>query len=70
MITAERVQKYRNTLREAGLRPIQLWVYDTRKPNFADECKKQCLVVAEADKIDNIHQFMDEAVNDIEGWTD
>ncbi len=74
MQTAERVQKHRTALREAGLRPVQIWVYDTRKPNFTDECKKQCFIAAEADKSTAIGQFMDEALADIaqnaDSWTE
>lgn len=70
MQTAERVQKHRAALREAGLRPVQIWVYDTGKPNFADECKKQCFLVSQADKSAAIGQFMDEALADIDGWTE
>ena len=36
-----RVQKHRDALRRAGLRPVQLWVPDTRRPNFAEECRRQ-----------------------------
>ena len=28
-------------LRVAGLRPVQIWVPDTRLPGFAAECKRQ-----------------------------
>ena len=45
---AQRVQRRRNKLRAAGLRPIQIWVPDTRAPGFAEECERQCRVVAEA----------------------
>ena len=38
---AARVQKRRDALRKAGLRPIQLWVPDTRRPFFAAECHRQ-----------------------------
>lgn len=66
-----RVQKHRDSLRKAGLRPVQIWVPDTRLPGFTEECRRQCLVVAEADMVDvAIEQFMDEAVKDIDGWTD
>lgn len=36
-----RVQKHRDLLRQAGLRPVQIWVPDTRWPNFAEECRRQ-----------------------------
>ena len=65
-----RVQKYRDTLRKAGLRPIQIWVPDTRRPDFAEECRRQCRLVAQADMADtSMQQFMDEALADVEGWT-
>lgn len=38
---APRMKQYRDRLRAAGLRPIQLWVPDTRAPGFAAECRRQ-----------------------------
>lgn len=67
--TAVRVQKRRDALRMAGLRPIQIWVPDTRRPDFADECRRQSRLVAQAEHRDGaLDQFMDEALADIEGW--
>ena len=31
--------------REAGLRPVQLWVPDTRDPEFAEECRRQSRLI-------------------------
>jgi Protein of unknown function (DUF3018) len=39
--TSARVQKHRNALRDAGLRPVQIWVPDTRRVGFAAECQRQ-----------------------------
>lgn len=39
--TRERVAAYRINLRRAGLRPIQIWVPDARRPGFAEECRRQ-----------------------------
>jgi hypothetical protein len=39
--TADRVKRHRDALRAAGLRPIQIWVPDTRQRGFAKECKRQ-----------------------------
>jgi hypothetical protein len=36
-----RVQKHRDGLRASGLRPIQIWVPDTRKRGFKKECYRQ-----------------------------
>jgi hypothetical protein len=42
---AARVQKHRKALRAAGLRPIQIWVPDTRRRGFAAECRRQSLAL-------------------------
>ena len=66
-----RVQKHRDALRMAGLRPVQIWVPDTRRPDFEEECRRQCRLVAEADMVDtSMHQFMNEALADVEGWSE
>ena len=39
--TAARVKKHREALRAAGLRPVQIWVPDIRRPGFAKECRRQ-----------------------------
>ena len=43
--TAKRVRKHRAALRKAGLRPVQLWVPDTRKREFAAECRRQATII-------------------------
>ncbi|MCP5234119.1 MAG: antitoxin MazE family protein [Zoogloeaceae bacterium] len=66
-----RVQKHRDALRKTGLRPVQIWVPDTRRPNFADECRRQSRLAAEADTADTgIQDFVDEALADLDGWTE
>lgn len=67
--TAQRVQKHRESLRNSGLRPIQIWVPDTRRAGFAEECRRQSQLVAEAERMDSaLASFMDDALADIEGW--
>jgi len=67
----QRVQKHRDALRRAGLRPVQIWVPDTRRPDFAEECRRQSLLVAQADSADTAMQrLMDEALADMDGWTE
>ncbi len=68
---ADRVHKHRAALRAAGLRPVQIWVPDTRSPGFAEECRRQSRLIAEADKADTeMQRFMDEALADVDGWTE
>ena len=66
--SAERVQKHRKALRAAGLRPIQIWVPDTRRRGFAEECRRQSLLLTgdahEADLLDWLDQ-----VADRDDWT-
>jgi hypothetical protein len=35
-----RVQKHREKLRAAGLRPVQIWAYDTKSPAFLAQVKR------------------------------
>lgn len=61
------VRKRRETLRAAGLRPMQIWVPDTRRRGFAEECLRQSLLVVQADAIDrDLQDFMDTALTDLD----
>jgi hypothetical protein len=63
----QRVQKRRDALRASGLRPIQIWVPDTRRPGFAAESRRQPLVVAEADAAEReLQVFLDAALLDLD----
>ncbi|MHB8851243.1 MAG: antitoxin MazE family protein [Acidithiobacillus ferriphilus] len=63
----ERVQKCRNALRRAGLRPVQIWVSDTRRPGFAEECHRQSRLAAQADRADtDLMEFLDDALDDLD----
>lgn len=60
----DKVRRHRARLRRDGLRPLQIWVPDTRAPDFADEARRQSRAVAasrhaEADQafIDAISEF-------------
>jgi hypothetical protein len=66
-----RVQKHREALRQSGLRPVQIWVPDTRRENFAQECERQVKLVAAADRLEMeaMDAFIDESLADVEGWT-
>lgn len=66
-----RVQKHRDALRRAGLRPVQIWVPDTRRPDFAEECRRQSRLAAQADMADtDMQHLMDEALAGLDGWTE
>ncbi len=47
--STERVRRRRDKMRAAGLRPVQIWVPDTRSASFAAECRRQCEALAAAE---------------------
>jgi hypothetical protein len=66
---AIRVQKRRDALRKAGLRPVQIWLPDTRAKGFDEECRRQARLTAEADALDPaLASFLDAAAADLDGW--
>ncbi|MDR2001157.1 MAG: antitoxin MazE family protein [Zoogloeaceae bacterium] len=61
-----RVRKHRDVLRAAGLRPVQIWVPDTRRPEFMEECRLQSRRVARSDARDpELQGFLDAALADL-----
>lgn len=64
--THQRVQKHRNYLRSMGLRPIQIWVPDTRSAGFATECRRQSQTLR-TEHEQEILAWLDN-VADREGW--
>ena len=66
--TAGRVRKRRTALRDAGLRPVQIWVPDTRRRGLAEECRRQARLAAAADSGDaDLQAFLAAAAADILG---
>ena len=59
MEVAERVQQHRTRMRDRGLRPVQLWVPDTRGDDFAREAARQSALVAAADRTGDDQDFVD-----------
>ena len=63
----ENIRRYRERMRVKGFRAIQLWVPDTRSPQFAEECRRQSLLVAD-DPAEQILMEELEALQDDAGW--
>ncbi|MCZ0942932.1 MAG: antitoxin MazE family protein [Gammaproteobacteria bacterium] len=59
----DRVRGHRARMRAAGLRPIQIWVPDTRSASFLAEAHRQSLAVAASPAADLDQSFID-AVSD------
>jgi hypothetical protein len=62
-----RVKNYRDKLHAAGLRPLQIWVPDTRRPGFAEECRRQSQSLRDDPAEREIAAWVENAA-DIEGW--
>jgi hypothetical protein len=64
---AQRVRKHRMALRAAGLRPVQIWVPDTRRAGFAVECRRQCLALRKGQsEVGHLKWLL--SVADTDGW--
>jgi antidote-toxin recognition MazE-like antitoxin len=62
-----RVTRHRQKLRAAGLRPVQLWVPDTRRKGFAREAVRQSLLL-KGDALEGRTLRRIAAAADAEGW--
>ena len=63
----DKMRAYRERLRRQGLRPVQLWVPDTRSPEFIAEAKRQWRLVHEGRDETEVIEWI-EAVADLDGW--
>lgn len=67
-IQVNKVARYRERLRDAGLRPVQVWLPDTRLPGFAATLQRQCLAL-KADAIETQEiAFAEAAALTLKGW--
>ena len=63
--TRDKVRSYRERMRARGLRPIQIWVPDTRTEAFRRQAHRQSLAVARSAHADRDQAFID-AVSDLD----
>ncbi|KRF20960.1 hypothetical protein ASG90_00640 [Nocardioides sp. Soil797] len=59
MSTRDRVKRHRQRLRDQGMRPIQIWVPDTRAPSFANEAHRQSLLAANDPDTADAQEFIE-----------
>jgi len=55
----KRVATHRAELRKRGLRPIQIWVPDTRAPGFAEEARRQSRLIAAEEDFDDVMDLIE-----------
>ena len=61
------MRRYRTKLRAQGLRPVQIWVPDTRAPGFAEEAKRQSELLSHSPAEEEVLEWMQAAIAD---WND
>ncbi|MGH6755524.1 MAG: antitoxin MazE family protein [Bradyrhizobium sp.] len=55
----ENVRAYRERMRSRGMRLVQIWVPDTRSPEFAAEARRQSKLIAESPQEADDQAFVD-----------
>ncbi|CAI4030659.1 Antitoxin MazE [Nitrospira tepida] len=56
----EKQSRYRRRLRRKGLRPVQIWVPDTRATGFSAECRRQARLAARSPQEKRVLNFISE----------
>lgn len=67
---ARSAQRYRNRMRRAGLRLVQLWVPDTRAGGFAEECRRQSEQAAKHRRLEKDVLTWIDHTRDTDAWTE
>jgi hypothetical protein len=65
--SAERVRKHRKKMRRAGMKLLQIWVPDPAQKGFAEECRRQSLLLRNDPHEKEILEEI-AAVADLRGW--
>jgi hypothetical protein len=64
---ATRMQRHREALQEKGLRSVRILLIDKRRAGFADECRRQSLLLKN-DAFEKETTEWLESVADYDGW--
>jgi hypothetical protein len=62
----ERVRRHREAMRARGFKIITLWIRDARRPGFAEECRRQSLLLRESNAEKRYLDALD--LPEVEGW--
>lgn len=65
---AERVRKYREKMKAAGLKPVTIWVPDVNATGYLEDIRRQCAVLKN-DPHEQVILAEIELLSDYEGWT-
>jgi len=59
----DRVNRYRDRMRQAGFRKVEMWVPDTRSPEFKVQCSQQAMALRNRKDEHQAMDFIDEVVD-------
>ena len=62
-----RIASWRERMRAAGLRPVQIWAPDTRSPEFLADCRRQARAIAVGDPAG---KELDAFIDEVHVWPD
>jgi len=63
----DRVRKHRESLRAAGIKPVQIWIPDTQLESFRQKCERESLLlIADPQEAETLAWIAD--VADTDGW--
>jgi hypothetical protein len=51
---------YRAKMKQSGLRPVQIWVPDTRSPAIANELRRQSLLASQGPDEQDVLTFLED----------
>lgn len=72
MTSSERSRRYRERMKAKGLRRVQLWVWDTRTPEFQERARRECEALrnspGEAEIMDWCEAAATDLLKDIPCW--
>lgn len=65
---ASSVQRYRERMRDAGLRLVQFWVPDPQARGFAEECRRQSRTASRKQRAEKESMAWVDATRDTKDW--
>ena len=63
-----KVARSRQKMRDAGLRPVQFWVTDTRIESYANQLQMQCLALKDDPAEAEVLRMTTQDASQVEGW--
>jgi hypothetical protein len=57
----QKMKQYRARMKQSGLRPVQIWVPDTRSPAIANELRRQSILASQGPDEQEILTILEEA---------